>query len=70
MEFGGKEMGVYTGRNKDGWICSFDTKTHRSVGCMLATGDDIEYYNKHCKEWIGQLDPQYEKIKEHENEKN
>ena len=58
-----KRMGVYTEKNKDGWICSFDTKTHRCIGCMLATGDDVEYYKKHYKEWIGQLDPQYEKSK-------
>lgn len=62
-------MGVYTGRNKVGWICSFDTETHKCVGAMLATGDDIDYYNKHYKEWIGQLDPAYERTLK-ENEKS
>ena len=54
-------MGIYTGRTKDGWPCSYDEDTHRVSDVMLATGDDIDYYNKHYKEWIGQLDPAYER---------
>ena len=62
-------MGVYTGRTKDGWPCTYDEETHRVSGVMLATGDDIDYYNKHYNEWIGQLDSTYEKNEEkkHDN---
>ena len=52
-------MEIYTGRNEDGWICSYDKKTHKCVGAMLSTGDDIEFYKKNIKKWIGQIDPKY-----------
>lgn len=52
---------VYIARNKVGWICGYDRETHRCIDAILSTGDDIDYYNKHYDEWIGQLDPAYEK---------
>lgn len=52
---------TYTGRNKDGFVCSYDCNTHKCVGVMLATGDDVELYKQKHDEYIGQLDPKFEK---------
>ena len=55
-----KEYNFYFARNKDGFLCSYDKKTHRCIGVMLSTGDNIEIYNKHHDSYIGQLDPNYD----------
>ncbi len=51
----------YISRNKDGFACTYDSETHLCVGVILSMGDDIDLYNKKHDEYIGQLDPQYEK---------
>lgn len=51
---------IYMSRNKDGFVCSYDSATHKCVGVILSTGDDIELYKKKHDEWIGQLDPKFE----------
>lgn len=51
---------IYTALNKEGFLCSYDSETHRCVGVMLAMGNDIELYNQKHNEWIGQLDPKFE----------
>lgn len=50
----------YFARNKDGFVCSYDSETHKCVGVILSTGDDIELYNRKHDEYIGQIDPKYE----------
>lgn len=50
----------YMGRNKDGFVCSYDAITHKCVGVILSTGDDVELYEQKHDEWIGQLDPKFE----------
>lgn len=48
------------GRNKEGFVCSYDANTHKCVGVMLSTGDNVELYKQKHDEWIGQLDPKFE----------
>lgn len=50
----------YFARNKDGYVCAYDSKTHKCVDIIVSTGDDIDYYEQHKEEWIGQVDPEYE----------
>lgn len=56
-----RENKRYTAINKDGMLCTYDGETHKCIGVMFALGCDPEYYKTHIKEWIGQLDPKYEK---------
>lgn len=50
----------YLSQNKDGFVCSYDSTTHRCVGVILSTGDNVELYEKKHDEYIDQLDPKYE----------
>ena len=51
---------VYIARNKDGWLCGYDVKTHRCIDVILATGDNIEIYKRNKSKWLGEIDPKYE----------
>lgn len=51
---------IYTARNKDGFLCSYDTESHKCVGVMLSMGDNVELYKEKHDEYIGQIDPKFE----------
>lgn len=51
---------TYISRNKDGYPCVYDNKTHKCVSAILSTGDNVEYFKAHYGEWIGQIEPKYE----------
>ena len=51
---------IYTSRNKDGFLCSYDAETHKCVGVMLSMGDNVEFYKEKHDEYIGQIDPKFE----------
>lgn len=51
---------IYTARNKDGFLCSYDAETHKCVGVMLSMGDNVELYKEKHDEYIGQIDPKFE----------
>ena len=51
----------YTSLNENGYLCTYDSVTHKCIGILLATVMDIEKYNQECKENIGKIDPKYSK---------
>lgn len=51
---------IYTARNKDGFLCSYDAESHKCVGVMLSMGDNVELYKEKHDEYIGQIDPKFE----------
>lgn len=56
-----KSQQIYLSRNSDGFVCSYNSNTHRCVGVILAMGDNVELYEKNHEKYIGELDPKYNK---------
>lgn len=52
------QKNFYTSVNKNGYLCAYDSATHKCISIMLATGMNIERYNQECKRFIGKIDPQ------------
>lgn len=52
---------TYISRNKDGFACCYDSETHKCVGVILSMGDNVELYKEKHDEYIGQIDPKFEK---------
>lgn len=57
------QKNFYTSVNKNGYLCAYDSATHKCISIMLASGMNIERYNQECKRFIGKIDPQYKKYK-------
>lgn len=55
----------YLARNAEGYLCAYDTKTHRCLEATISMGDNVDYILKHEQEWIGTLDPKYENKNSH-----
>ncbi|MGN1418105.1 MAG: hypothetical protein ACI4W6_02120 [Acutalibacteraceae bacterium] len=49
----------YSSVNKNGFLCTYDLKTHKCIDILLCTGMDIERWEQECKEYIGKTDPKY-----------
>ena len=47
---------IYFSRNKDGYICAYDSETHICVDVIESTGDKL-LTNEQRKKYIGEVDP-------------
>ncbi|MEE1049769.1 MAG: hypothetical protein U0M60_20405 [Clostridia bacterium] len=49
---------IYLAYNKDGFLCAFDSNTHKCIGIITATGDKL-LSKEEEKAIIGTLDPKF-----------
>ena len=46
---------LYLARNEEGFLCAYDKETHKCVGIIVGTGEQLSDEKK--KEILGTLDP-------------